>query len=180
MRKMEASGRIVIPFLRTDFVSTTFNLTLEDGDELVIPRHQETIGILGHIFNPGSFVAEPGLTVESVINRSGGTTEFADDQRVYVIRADGAVENLACAGGSPNLGTILLPGDRVLVPRRPLERTLGAKLADFLHATRQVAEIGMFAQHMATGGQLDVTAVIQSMMRDGLGDYDNDILRPNR
>lgn len=44
MERTEARGRVVIPLVRADFPTGPHNLTLEDGDHLVIPRHKETIG----------------------------------------------------------------------------------------------------------------------------------------
>ena len=79
MEQYQAKGRVVIPFLRSDFPQSSFNLTLEDGDKLKIPRQHETVAILGHVFNPSTFVAEPGITVAELVERSGGITERGDE-----------------------------------------------------------------------------------------------------
>jgi polysaccharide export outer membrane protein len=70
--RTEVHGRIVIPFLRHDFPTSAYNLAVEDGDRLVIPRRRETVGVVGLVFNPTNFVAESGTTVGSVIKRAGG------------------------------------------------------------------------------------------------------------
>jgi protein involved in polysaccharide export with SLBB domain/sugar phosphate isomerase/epimerase len=112
MSTTQASGRVVVPFLRDDFPTSRFNLSLEDGDRLVIPRRQETVAVIGHVFNPSTFVAEDGLTVGEVLARSGGLTEFGDEERTYVIRADGNVESLAQKRSRLSFAAPLLPGLR--------------------------------------------------------------------
>ncbi|MCR9247379.1 MAG: SLBB domain-containing protein [bacterium] len=178
--RQEADGRIVLPFLRHDFPASAYNLALENGDVLTIPRRQHTVTVLGHVFNPGSFVAADELTVADVVDWSGGLTEAGDDQRLYVIRGTGRVQSLAQASDPLRMRTRLLPGDVVLVPRRPLERTLGARIADLIHVTRQLSEIGVLANNIATGGSLDVTAVIQHTVRDVLQGSAQPLLQPGR
>jgi protein involved in polysaccharide export with SLBB domain len=169
MRTTQASGRVVVPFLRQDFPESRFNLTLESGDRLVIPRRQETVAVIGHVFNPTTLVAEPGLTVDEVLGRSGGLTEFGDDQRLYVIRADGNVESLAQRRGKLSLQTALLPGDVVLVPREPLERTFGAQLSDVMMLARQAAEVTLLF-NAASRGDNEFTNVMQpSRSYGGIG-----------
>jgi polysaccharide export outer membrane protein len=176
----EPKGRVVLPFLRTNFPKSEFNLKLEGGDSLIVPRHQSTVSVLGHVFNPGSFVAERGLVVADVVEWSGGLTEDGDRERLYVIHGTGRVQSLAQDANPLRLQTKLLPGDVVLVPRRPLERTLGARLADLILATRQLAEIGVLGNSIASGGAVDVTAVIQSEIGGALRGSDPSLLKSGR
>jgi protein involved in polysaccharide export with SLBB domain len=166
--------------LRTNFPKSEFNLKLEGGDSLIVPRHQSTVSVLGHVFNPGSFVAERGLVVADVVEWSGGLTEDGDRERLYVIHGTGRVQSLAQDANPLRLQTKLLPGDVVLVPRRPLERTLGARLADLILATRQLAEIGVLGNSIASGGAVDVTAVIQSEIGGALRGSDPSLLKSGR
>ena len=46
---------------------------------------------------------------------SGGTTQKADDKRIYVVRANGSVESGAAAGGSADSSSVQ-PGDTIVVP----------------------------------------------------------------
>ncbi|MHC5114571.1 MAG: SLBB domain-containing protein [Planctomycetota bacterium] len=175
MSGTQASGRVVIPFLRTDFPATEFNLSLENGDRLVIPRRQETVAVIGHVFNPSTFVAENGLTVETVLARAGGMTEFGDEERLYVMRADGNVESLAQRGRRLSLRTALLPGDVVLVPREPLERTFGAQFSDVLMMARQAAEVSLLFSAIGQD-RGDFTTILQPPVGYGLRNYNEVIL----
>jgi len=180
IQKNEPQGRIVLPFDREDFPSSAFNLALENGDALTVPRYQRTVSVLGHVFNPGSFVAERGLTVADVVDWSGGLTEAGDHERLYVIRGTGRVQSLSQDHGRLRMETALLPGDVVLVPRRPLERTLGARLADLIHVTRELTEIAVLGNSIVSGGQVDVTAVIQNSIEEVLQSTGTSLLRDGR
>lgn len=44
------------------------------------------IAVLGEVAHPGVFVLEPGASVLQALATAGGTTEFADRERIFVIR----------------------------------------------------------------------------------------------
>lgn len=150
MERSEATGRVVVPFLRSDFVGSLHDLVLESGDRLVVKRRQETVSVVGLVFNPSTFVAERGITVEDVLDRAGGLLEDADEERIYVVRADGVVESMAQRRDPLELESTLLAGDVVLVPRRPMERGIGQQLADGLSLARQTAELGLIMSKIAS------------------------------
>lgn len=149
MKNTEATGRVVIPFTQDEFPKSDYNLALESGDSLYIPRQQQTVSVIGCVFTPNSFVAVEGITVEQALDRVGGTTEFADDERVYVIRADGNVESLLQEGKKKlSLAAELLPGDVVLVPREAPTRTAGAQMVDTLMVLRHAVELGLIGSQV--------------------------------
>lgn len=166
MQEHQSDGRIVIPFLREDFPGSPHDLTLENGDLLTVPPRQETVAVVGYVFNPGAFVAEPGVKVGDLIARTGGITDDADDQRIYVIRSDGTVQGLEQKHYRLSMNTQLLPGDVVLVPRRPLSRTLGNKLTDLLFATRRASEIALMLANIDDLQQLQFTSLLQEPRLD--------------
>ena len=166
METWQVEGRVVIPFTREDFPRSPHDLTLEDGDALHIPARQETVSIIGNVFNPGAFVAEPGLRFGDLLARSGGVAEDGDPERVYVVRADGTVQGLAQAHYRLSLSTELLPGDVVLVPRKPLERTFGNQLTDFLYAGRRLAEMALLMGNLGDVKQLQFTSLLQEPRLD--------------
>jgi len=58
---------------------------LQDGDILNVPKAQ-TFYITGQIRNPGSFVLDPGMTVQQAIALAGGLTERGSDRRITASR----------------------------------------------------------------------------------------------
>lgn len=157
MLSAEADGRIVIPFSTPGFPQSRYNLTLENGDALQIPRFHSTVSIAGHVFRPLTLVADETLTVEMALEQAGGLTESADEDLLYVVRADGRVDSVAQKPARLSRKTPLLPGDVLLVPSKPIERTLGAQLGDALILARQMAEVALLASQV--GNPIDATFV---------------------
>lgn len=52
----------------------------------VIETRPPSFAVLGEVKQPGSFELQPGTTVLDGVALSGGLTEFADKERVFVIR----------------------------------------------------------------------------------------------
>lgn len=174
----QSTGRVVIPFVTEDFPGSVFDLTLEDGDHLVVKARQETVSVLGQVFNPGTFVAQPGVTVQDLLMRSGGVTGDGDSERLYVVRADGTVQGLDQGHYALRHSTRMLPGDVVLVPRRAPERTWQSELGDMLMMARQSAEVAfMMGRLINNDAELNFTSVSQGRQWSGL---DESILNRGR
>lgn len=109
-------GRMVInlPAVleQTDYPS----ILLQDGDRLTVPTIPQAVSVFGEVQFPTSHLHRPGLTVEDYLERSGGPTRQADDERIYVIKADGSVllpEKSRWFGGRSQK---LSAGDTIIVP----------------------------------------------------------------
>ena len=114
------------------------------------------------------------MTVEAVLERAGGLTDFADEARAYVIRADGNIENLAKKKRFDDT-VALFAGDVLLVPRAPLERSFGAKFSDALHLARQAAEVAVLMAGIGAG-DFDLTTILQPPTAPGVPRFDELIL----
>ncbi|MEM8866817.1 MAG: SLBB domain-containing protein [Verrucomicrobiota bacterium] len=157
LSSLQATGRIVLPFTREDFPESNYNLKLENGDRLDIPQAHQTISVAGHVFSPLSFVADSASTVESALDLAGGPTEFADEDLLYVVRADGSVESVAQKPPRLSKKTKLLAGDVLLVPRQPIERGLTSQAMDIIRVARQLAEVGLLSSQI--GEDVDATVI---------------------
>ncbi len=58
---------------------------LQDGDIINVPKAQ-TFFITGQVRNAGTFVLEPGMTVQQAIALAGGLTDRGSDRRITVTR----------------------------------------------------------------------------------------------
>lgn len=67
------------------------DVTLSDGDVIVVPEVPNSIRVVGEVMAPGSIVYEPGLRPTELIARCGGFTRQADEAMLFVVRADGSV-----------------------------------------------------------------------------------------
>jgi len=99
------------------------DLLLQDGDHLIIPQRNDEVTVMGEVYFPTShqFLTEQDL--ESYIQASGGYSRSADDERVYVVRADGRVSSVSQNKGFPGVGWFssgssmnIGPGDTIVVP----------------------------------------------------------------
>jgi protein involved in polysaccharide export with SLBB domain len=96
-------------------------LALEDGDRINIPATPTTVGVFGSVFNAGSYLYSGERSVNDYLKLAGSATRGADQDSVFVVRANGSViSNRQGATGWFSKAEIekqaALPGDTVYVP----------------------------------------------------------------
>jgi protein involved in polysaccharide export with SLBB domain len=90
---------------------------IRDGDQLLIPKQNQEITILGEVQNPTSHVYRPGLTRDDYIAKSGGTTKEADRKNIYIVHANGDVVSGQRTGWFRRSQSVeIRPGDTIIVP----------------------------------------------------------------
>lgn len=107
-------GRLVLNMTQIQAGNPEYDLEVDAGDKLFIPRRNSAISVVGEVQNPGSHSYNPNLTVKEYLALSGNSRKRADNERVYVLRADGSVvvpSNSWFAGDQT-----LMPGDTIVVP----------------------------------------------------------------
>lgn len=119
LREQRPTGRIVLQ-TRPDAKELP-PLLLEDGDRLYIPSRTTTVGVFGSVFNSGSYLYTGTRTVTDYMRIAGGPTRGADQESVFVVRANGeVVSNLQGSTwwrSSTTLQSIVAePGDTIFVP----------------------------------------------------------------
>ncbi|SUC53317.1 Polysialic acid transport protein kpsD precursor [Pseudoalteromonas nigrifaciens] len=112
---VEAVGRLVIdlPLI----VNNQQNLVLQDGDTLYVPSKRDSISVVGEVNYATTHLYKAGISVDDYLKLSGGLKERADDDRIYIIKANGSVK-------IPNTGSWfavnnseqLEAGDTIVVP----------------------------------------------------------------
>lgn len=176
LRNMQADGRVVIPFTDENFPESSFNLALEQGDRLFIPRESHTVSVLGNVFNPLTVIHNETVSADSLIDQAGGITEIADKERIYVVRANGLVEGVIQKSGKFRLSEPLLAGDIVLVPKRALDRDFGSVVLDVLSVARTAGEAAAL-WNLATAGIDEANVSVIAPARDqGDPNQMNDLL----
>ncbi|MFN1835813.1 SLBB domain-containing protein [Balneola sp. MJW-20] len=91
------------------------SLKLFDGDRLYIPRNENTVFVFGQVNNPGYFpFTESSTNAYDYIDRAGGFSLSADEQRVFIIKSGNSTW---FRPGQTDLES----GDRIFVDRVPVE-----------------------------------------------------------
>ncbi len=118
LRQAKAVGRLVInlPRVMRAPARSQYDVVLRDGDELIVPKFQQEVTVIGEVQTVTSHLYKAGLSRDDYIAMSGGETVRADRGRIYVVRADGSV---VASGGGRWFRTSRVqmePGDTVVVP----------------------------------------------------------------
>ena len=116
-------GRLVIhipPDLRK-MAKTPADIPLRDGDELIVPKKSSYVLVSGQVFNPTAVSYQPGRSAKWYLSESGGFTQIADKDAVFVVRADGTVlssKNNSVLWSGDSMNSVLKPGDSIIVPEK--------------------------------------------------------------
>ncbi|SHF60675.1 SLBB domain-containing protein [Vibrio gazogenes] len=135
-----AIGRLVIDLPNILLGNAQDDVMLEDGDKLYIPPRRNTISVLGQVQIASNFTFKPGLSVEKYISLAGGEKKQADTDRVYVIRANGAVMLPNQSHWFVRSEKSLAPGDTIVVP---IDTDYLDGLSTFSTATQMMYQIGV-------------------------------------
>lgn len=115
LASVEAVGRLVIdlPLI----VNNQQNLVLQDGDTLYVPSKRDSISVVGEVNYSTTHLYKAGVSLDDYLELSGGLKERADDDRIYIIKASGAV-SIPNSGNwfAPGNKQMLEPGDTIVVP----------------------------------------------------------------
>ncbi len=119
VRGARAVGRMVIdlPRLMRERVGSADDIVLRDGDQLIVPRFQQQVTVMGEVQNSTSLLYNPRLSRDDYISLSGGVTRRADRSRIYVVRANGGVVSSEGSRWFEHTSGIKMkPGDTIVVP----------------------------------------------------------------
>ncbi len=102
-------GRMVINMsgLVKEGPGSVWDVLLENGDTLVIPKRPDYVQIWGGVESPATYQYMPDWKWADYLAKAGGFSRYADRENVKIFRVDGTVSKL---------GEALQPGDIVYVP----------------------------------------------------------------
>ncbi len=100
------------------FKNSPSDLTLKDGDTLMIPSHNDTVIVSGEVMNPMA-LAYMGDNVRSYISRCGGVTEIADSDHIYVLHANGEAQKASLGSYLFSSNSVdVKRGDVIIIPKK--------------------------------------------------------------
>ena len=115
------TGRVAIDLEAILSGDERYEVSLQNGDSLMVPKKVNYVAVVGDVYAPGNFTFLPDLTVQDYIELSGSTTRYADRKKAFVVKSDGRVVrpsgNAWFSGG--NAKDRLAEGDVIVVPNNP-------------------------------------------------------------
>ena len=135
MQKTEVTGRItglIIPQNIELLKNSPYNILLENGDQIFVPKKPEEVLVFGEVNNPSALIYQPGLTVEDYIKNAGGFTKYADIENIFIIKPNGSAISFSTDTSfiywdknkkrfvlwGSCLGYIPQPGDAIIIPTK--------------------------------------------------------------
>ncbi|SEK47533.1 protein involved in polysaccharide export, contains SLBB domain of the beta-grasp fold [Colwellia chukchiensis] len=116
LTKLKPVGRLVIELAKV-MDDNAQEILLEGGDILYVPTKTNSINVIGQVQVSSSHLFDSSLAAEDYIAQSGGVKKRADEDRIYIISANGSIklinDNNWFAGTS---NSALQPGDTIVVP----------------------------------------------------------------
>ena len=133
LRRIKATGRVVLPIGPDSTVFDLPDMVMEDGDRFHVPVIPSTVSVFGAVYNQNSFVYQPNQTVKKYLNMAGGYTQSADASSAYLLRANGIVWSDQQIPWYRNSLTAfsLLPGDAIVVPEKLDAFSVSKELKDW-------------------------------------------------
>jgi protein involved in polysaccharide export with SLBB domain len=145
LRQMQPSGRMVLQ-LEPDARQLP-DLALEDGDRIFIPTRPTTVGVFGSVFNAATYLYSTDRPLADYLRLAGGPTKGADEESIFVVRANGNVISARQRSGWRGSTTFVRdvmaqPGDTLFVPEELDKSTFVQSLKDW---TQVIFQFGLGA-----------------------------------
>lgn len=123
LKLAKAEGRISIRLSSVEELKDSpYDLELQGGDSLDIPQSTNSVLVFGEVYNPTIVIQLPGKELPFYLKKAGGPTQNAEEDEMYVIRADGSVESRQTNKGFLSFGGFMTmeldPGDTIVVPQK--------------------------------------------------------------
>ena len=119
------------------------DMYLLEGDVLSIPSELETIEVVGLVLKPSIVQYKKGLSLRKYISKSGGFSEAAAKNKIYVAYANGDIKTtkrFLFIKRYPRLE----PGATIFVPAKPVKEKMST--AEIMGITTSMATLGILIQ----------------------------------
>jgi protein involved in polysaccharide export with SLBB domain len=114
---------------------STDDITLEEGDELIVPRINNTVSVNGEVFKSVEVMYEKRKNINDYLSDAGGVTQSGKKGRTFVIYANGSSAQIKKPFGIFRSYPKIEPGSNIFVPeKRKKEGVDAAKAGIFISA----------------------------------------------
>ena len=87
-------GRLIIDLPRLLSGDVSADIILQDGDILDIPKFTNAVTVVGEVRRPSSFVRQESYMLDDYIELAAGMTARGNKKQIYIIMANGSVDQL--------------------------------------------------------------------------------------
>jgi protein involved in polysaccharide export with SLBB domain len=108
------------------------DISLEEGDELIIPRINNTVSVSGEVFKPLDIMYERGKSMKNYLSDAGGVTQLGKKNKAFVIYANGRSAKIKKALGLFPIYPKMEPGSSIFVPQVAKKNTFDAAKASII------------------------------------------------
>ena len=116
LTKLQPVGRLVLNLPKV-VKDNEYDILLEGGDVLYVPTLKNSVNVIGQVQVTSSHIFDKSLTAQDYIAQSGGSKKRADEERVYIIAANGSIKLMDSSNWfASNASNNMKPGDTVVVP----------------------------------------------------------------
>tara|TARA_Y100001960_G_scaffold201771_1_gene210875 strand:+ start:172 stop:2076 length:1905 start_codon:yes stop_codon:yes gene_type:complete len=118
----------------------TLDFELANGSVINVVPLENVVSVEGNVYNPGLITYSRAKTVNKYINLAGGPKPNTLSTKIYVKRANGRIKKVTFFQG---IGTIVKPGDTIVVPvdPDPQEFDITAFISDIATTLANIAAI---------------------------------------
>lgn len=120
LRALQPTGRVVLELTAESLQLP--EMLVEDGDRIMVPARATSVGVFGSVFSTGNYLYNERRQLGDYLRLAGGPTRGADEDSVFVIRANGTVvssrQTSGWFSGSALGSEAALPGDTIFVPEK--------------------------------------------------------------
>jgi len=114
--KVDPVGRLVLDLKRV-IEKNNYDIMLESGDVLYVPSLKNSVNIIGQVQVPTSHIYDQRLTANDYLTKSGGSKKRADEDRIYIISANGSIKMISSTNWfASDASSNMKPGDTLVVP----------------------------------------------------------------
>lgn len=124
------------------------DITLEDGDELIIPRVNNTVSVMGEVFRPLDIMYDKYKNINDYLSNAGGVTRLASKGKTFVIYPNGSSAKTTKWLGIFRDYPRVEPGSQIFVPQKPKRQGIDVAKAGILISalTALVTGIALFTR----------------------------------
>ena len=108
--------------IKSNGLLNEYNLTLKSGDEIIVPKTDNSVEVWGAVQKATAMSYKKGLTTSAAINAAGGFGLGAKKSRVYVVYQNGSIKSTKSFLIFKKYPKIL-PGSKVFVPKKAEDKT---------------------------------------------------------